>query len=161
MHRKLKKLQHGTKTLWKGAKSRVRVFVDMQNFARHVHCVHGIPVTSAFWAVHKKGDKNKSGYMMPTFSGAKSGQNWYVTPVFSGVLRKGDKIRNGYITPTFYGHRNGRKGYITPAFLGVPKKGDKNGPHLAGGKRPVGAVLEGGPSQNKFASLRTALMAPM
>ena len=33
MHRKLKKTQYGTKNLSKGAKSRVGVFADLQNFA--------------------------------------------------------------------------------------------------------------------------------
>ena len=39
-----KTTQHGTKNLSKGAKSRVRVFADIQNFALCAHCVHGIPL---------------------------------------------------------------------------------------------------------------------
>ena len=40
MHRKLKKkIQYGTKNLSKGAKSRVRVLADIQNFALSAHCV--------------------------------------------------------------------------------------------------------------------------
>ena len=40
MHRKLKKkTQYGTKNLSKGAKSRVRVLADIQNFALRAHCV--------------------------------------------------------------------------------------------------------------------------
>ena len=34
-----KKTQYGTKNLSKGAKSRVRVLADIQNFALRVHCV--------------------------------------------------------------------------------------------------------------------------
>ena len=44
MHRKLKKPQYGTKNLSKGAKSRVWVLADIQNFALCAHCVHGIPM---------------------------------------------------------------------------------------------------------------------
>ena len=39
MHRKLKKTQHGTKNLSKGAKSRVWVLADIQNFALRAQCV--------------------------------------------------------------------------------------------------------------------------
>ena len=38
-----KKPLYGTKNLSKGAKTRVRVFADIQNFALRAHCVHGIP----------------------------------------------------------------------------------------------------------------------
>ena len=38
-----KKPLYGTKNLSKGAKTRVRVLADIQNFALRAHCVHGIP----------------------------------------------------------------------------------------------------------------------
>ena len=41
MHRKLKKTQYGTKNLSKGAKSSVRVFADIQNFALRARHSHG------------------------------------------------------------------------------------------------------------------------
>ena len=43
MHRKLKKPNVVQKNLWKGAKTRVQVFADIQNFALRAHCMHGIP----------------------------------------------------------------------------------------------------------------------
>ena len=39
-----KKPLYGTKNLSKGAKTRVRVLADIQNFALRAHCVHGIPL---------------------------------------------------------------------------------------------------------------------
>ena len=41
-----KKPLYGTKNLSKGAKTRVRVLADIQNFALRAHCVHGIPLAS-------------------------------------------------------------------------------------------------------------------
>ena len=35
--------QYGTKNLSRGAKSRVRVLADIQNFTLRAHCMHGIP----------------------------------------------------------------------------------------------------------------------
>ena len=45
MHTKLKKSRHGTNSLWKGAKTSVRLFAGIQNFAqraRHSHRRHGL-----------------------------------------------------------------------------------------------------------------------
>ena len=43
IEKKLKKPWHGTKNLRKGAKTRVRLFADTQNFALCAYCVLGNP----------------------------------------------------------------------------------------------------------------------
>ena len=103
MNRKLKNARHGTKNLWKEAKTRVRVFANRRNFAMCARCINGIPVSLVFCGVPKKGDKIRNGYITPAFSVATSGRNCYATPAFLGVPGKGDKIGSGYITPTVLG----------------------------------------------------------
>ena len=67
------------------------------------------------------GDKIRSGFITPAFSGAGIGRNGYITLAFLGVPKRGDKIRIGYITLPSWGPRIGRNGYTTPAFSGVPQ----------------------------------------
>ena len=74
---------------------------------------------------------------------------------FSGVPNKGDKIRSGYINPTFSWAQNWAEWRRNPHVLGSPKRGTQR---WAGGKMPLGAVLKGGPYQEKKSgSLRTTL----
>ena len=90
----------------------------------------------------------------------KRGRKCYVTLAFSGVpnVKHGEKIRSGCLTPAPRGPERGRNCYVTPAFLGVPKKGDKHGQCRASARRPLRAILKGGPQQKKKSgSLRTAL----
>ena len=66
-------------------------------------------VTPAFSGVPnaKRGDKIRTGYLTPAFSGPRRGWNCYVTPAFSGVpnAKCTDKIRSvGVSTPNSRGH---------------------------------------------------------
>ena len=66
----------------------------------------------------------KSDCLTPTFSGAKRGRIYYVTPAFSGdpnTKRRG-KIRSGYITPAFLGARKGAELLRNPCILGGPQR---------------------------------------
>ena len=57
-------------------------------------------VTHAISNVPKQGNKIKSGYLTPTFSGAERGRYCYVTPAFSGVPNA-NKIRTACFTLAF------------------------------------------------------------
>ena len=92
-----------------------------------------------YWAVAKRGDQNKNGYIThafsrahnwaellchlyntPAFSGDKNGRNCYITPGFSGSPRRGDKIKKGYITRAFLWDNKWAELLHHPCLLGGP-----------------------------------------
>ena len=86
-----------------------------------------------------KGDEIRSGYLIPTFSGAQKRAEMLRQPrIHGGPKTKGDEIRSGYIIRTFSGPKKRRKSYVKPAFLGVTKqKGMKS--EVATSPLPSGA----------------------
>ena len=101
------------------------------------------------WDPQTKGDKIRSAYLTPAFSGAKTGRDSYVTPAFSGVPKQWGTTSEVVLHPCLLGgpkeggnatsppHSRGsptpsarskiRRGYLTRAFSAVPKqKGTKS-----------------------------------
>ena len=80
----------------------------------------------AFSGVPKQGDKIKSGYLTPAFSGAHIRAEVLRDPcVLSGSPSKGTKSKVATSPLPSRGPTKGRTCYVAPAFSGVPKQGDK------------------------------------
>ena len=79
-------------------------------------------VTPAFSGVPNKGDKIRSGYLTPAFSGAQKRANRYITPAFSGFPNKGVEIRSGCLTPAFLGPHKWAEVLCNPYILGRPQQ---------------------------------------
>ena len=87
-------------------------------------------VTPAFWggANAKCGEKFRSGYLTPVFSGAQKRAEVLRNPCILEVPNS-EKFKSGYLTPAFSGVPNAkcgneiRSGYLTPALLRGPEEG--------------------------------------
>ena len=100
-------------------------------------CILGDPQT--------KGNKIRIGCLTPAFSGAQKRAEMLCHPCILGDPQtKGNKIRIGCLTTAFSGAHKWAEMLRHPCIL-VPKKGDKHGPRRASAKRPLRAVLKGGP----------------
>ena len=84
-----------------------------------------------------RGEKIRTGYLTPAYSGTHRTEELLCDPAFSGVpnAKREEKIRRGHLTPAFEPHpclrgveaKRGWNCYVTPAFWGVPKakRGEK------------------------------------
>ena len=98
-----KKPLYGTKNLSKGAKTRVRVLADIQNFALRAHCVHGIP---SGVPIGQRKEKIRKAYMTVTVLGARMSAKWLHDLAISGNPKKrggGGGNQSGCMTPAALG----------------------------------------------------------
>ena len=83
-------------------------------------------VASVISEVPIKGDKIRSGYLSPAFSGGMSGRKCHITLAVSVLPMKGDKIKIGCLTRAFRWAHQRAEVLGNPCLLGGPHQTGQN-----------------------------------